>query len=263
MSIFQDFESIRKSIGCKKYDMIEKYLENICPQNNIDKYFKEMNTIWKFQPIEWNDRADKLKKKYKIVLLDDVLFKNKEWAKYETWYNENCLNRKVEILETWETDYDDIRCNAILYQNGNKVGNIVASYDESSLRYSIGDENSEMNEEFVKDAFKNLIYDDFNSYSDLPKISKCSKLLQSIYDDVCSSESTMCHISKDDWNNYYSDTYSENDINNLLKEIKKYSLEKIITIDDNNFKIIGYGDLETRFINDREVSLDYGNDMEL
>lgn len=121
MSIFQDFESIRKSIGCKKYDMIEKYLENICPQNNIDKYFKEMNTIWKFPPIEWNDRADKLKKKYKIVLLDDVLFKNKEWAKYETWYNENCLNRKVEILETWETDYDDIRCNAILYQNGNKV----------------------------------------------------------------------------------------------------------------------------------------------
>lgn len=62
MSIFQDFESIRKSIGCKKYDMIEKYLENICPQNNIDKYFKEMNTIWKFPPIEWNDRADKLKK---------------------------------------------------------------------------------------------------------------------------------------------------------------------------------------------------------
>ena len=64
MSIFQDFESIRKSIGCEKYDMIEKYLENICPQNNIDKYFKEMNTIWKLPYTEWNDRAESLKKKY-------------------------------------------------------------------------------------------------------------------------------------------------------------------------------------------------------
>lgn len=263
MSIFQDFESIRKSIGCEKYDMIEKYLENICQQDNIDKYFKEMNTIWKLPYIEWNDRAESLKKKYKIILLDDVLFKNEEWAKYEIWYNEQILNRKVEILETWSTDYDDIRCNAILYRKGKKIGNIVASYDESSLRHSIGDENSEMNEKFVKDAFKKLIYDDFDSYLDLPRISKCSKLLQSIYDDVCSSESTMCHILKDDWDNYYSDTYSENDINNLLKEIKKYGLEEIITIDDNSYKIIGYGDLETKFINDREISLDYENGMEL
>lgn len=263
MSIFQDFETIRNNIGHEKYDMIEKYLETICSQNNINKYFKEMNKIWKFPPIEWNDRADRLKKKYKIVLLDDILFKNEELAKYEIWYNETCLNRKVEILETWATDYDDIRCNAILYQNDNKMGNIVASYDESSLRYSTGDENSEMNEDFVKLAFKNLIYEEFDSYSNLPKISECSKLLQDIYDDVCISDSTMCHISNDDWNNYYTDTYSENDIDTLSNEIKKYDLEEVITIDDNNYKIIGYGDLETRFINDREINLNYENDIKL
>lgn len=173
------------------------------------------------------------------------------------------MKREVDVTNIWNIDCDNLKAHAILIENNFEVANGVVCYDELTLRYSIGNKNSEMDEEFCKKAFVKLIMDEFEYYVNLPKISKCSKLLQSIYDDVCSSESTMCHISKDDWNNYYSDTYSENDINNLSKEIKKYGLEEIITIDDNNYKIIGYGDLETRFINDRKVSLNYENDMEL
>jgi len=263
MSIFQDFEKVRNDIGHEKYDMIEKYLETICTQDNIDKYFKEMNTIWKYPPIEWNDRANKLKQKYGVILLDDILYKREEWNKYENWFNENYLHRNIKILGTWNTDYDDIRCNAILYQDGKEVANIIASCDENDIRYSIGDKDSEMNEDFVNNAFKSLIYDSFDYYLKLPKISECSNLLQSVYDDVCTSESTMCHISDEDWDNYYIDDYDENDIKILEQEIKKYKLEETLGIGDDGYKIVGYGDLETRFNDDRNLEKTKESEMEL
>lgn len=263
MSIFQDFEGIREKIGHEKYDMIEKYLETNYTQDNIDKYFKDMNTIWELPPDSWNDESNKLKEKYGVILLDDVLHKPDEWEKFEDWYNKYHLHRNIEILGTWITDYDDMRCNAILYQDGNEIANIIASYDETDIRYSIGNKDSEMNQEFVNRAFKSLIYDDFDSYSRLPKISKCSKLLQSIYEDVCSSDATMCHISDEDWNDYYIDDYSETDIEILEKEIKKYGLEEVIGIGDNGYKIVGYGDLETRFNDDRKLNINKENEMEL
>ena len=40
MSIMQDYEEARKMIGTKKYDAIEKYLEEVCPQSSYDKYNK-------------------------------------------------------------------------------------------------------------------------------------------------------------------------------------------------------------------------------
>ena len=41
MSIMQDFEESRKMIGAEKYDAIEKYLNEVCPKSNYDKYNKE------------------------------------------------------------------------------------------------------------------------------------------------------------------------------------------------------------------------------
>lgn len=263
MSIFQDFKGIRNNIGHEKYDMIGKYLETICTQESVDKYFKEMNTIWKLPPDEWNNKADQLKQKYGVILLDDILYKPEEWAKYENWYNENHLHRNIKILGIWPTDYDDMCCNAILYQNGKELANIIASYDETDIRYSIGDKDSELNEDFVNRAFKNLIYCAFDSYLELPKISKCSKLLQSIYDDVCSSDATMCHISDGDWENYYIDDYCDNDIEILKEEIKKYGLEEVIGIGDDGYKIVGYGDLETKFNDDRNLELSNESEIQI
>lgn len=263
MSIFQDFKSIRNNIGHEKYDMISKYLETICTQESVDKYFEDMNKIWKFPPHTWNDRANKLKKEHNVILLDDILYGKEEWEKYEVWYNEKYLHRNIEILGTWPTDYDDIRCNAILYQNGKELANIIASYDETDIRYSIGDKDSELSEDFVNRAFKSLIYDAFDAYLELPKISECSKLLQSIYDAVCASDATMCHISDEDWENYYIDDYSDNDIEILKEEIKKYGLEEVIGIGDDGYKIVGYGDLETRFNDDRSLELSNESEIEI
>ena len=63
----------------------------------------------------------------------------------------------------------------------------------------------------------------------------------------------MCHITKTDWEKFYSDDFSNKDFENLKKEIKKYHLEDVIGINDCEYMIVGYGDLETRFNDDRNI----------
>lgn len=149
----------------------------------------------------------------------------------------------VKVLENWETDYGDLRCNAVLYENGKEKAYIVASYEE--------------NIEDVED----FIYQDFDEYLKLPKVSKCSKLLQKVYDNVCESTASISHITKEDWNNHYT-KFNEKDIEKLKEDIKKYHLEDVITIDDDGYKIIGWGDLETRFNDDRKLEKNKNKDRE-
>ena len=85
----------------------------------------------------------------------------------------------------------------------------------------------------------------------MPKISKCSKLLQDIYDSVKESDASMCHITEDDWNYFYKMDFTEKDVDNLKKEVKELGLDEVITFNDAEYKIVGYGDLETRFNDDR------------
>lgn len=263
MSVLQKYKDIRDLIGHEKYDMIENYLSLICNHKNMDKYFEEINKVGTLLSNRWNEERDKLKEKYGVLLLDDVLYKEGEWEKYESWYNEKYLHRNIEILSTWTTDYDDIRCNAILYQGEKEVANIIASYDETDIRYSIGDKDSKMNEEFVNRSFKNLIYSNFDSYLQLPKISECSKLLQNIYDNVCESDATMCHITDEDWNDFYVEDYTDKDFKILELEVEKFGLQDVIGINDGEYKIIGYGDLEMRFNDDRNLSINKESEIQL
>lgn len=255
MSILQEYEQIRKQIGYEKYDMIEQYLNEVSPQENQNKYDEELKLLKDLPFEEWLVQENKLKDKYNILLLSDILYKKSEWVKFETWYYENCKKEKVEVLSTWATDYDDIRCNAILYKDGLAVADVVGSYDETDVRYSIGEMDSLLDDEFVKEACQTLIYDDFDEFLKLPSLAKCSKLLQEIYDSVRESDSAMCHIFDDEWEKYYSDRFSDKDIKKLEEEIKKYNLENIIEIYDKGcqFRIIGYGDLETLFNDDRKI----------
>ena len=253
MSILQEYEMIRNGIGHEKFDSINEYLNCICPKEQYDKKKKELQTISNLPYEQWLEKKKNLESKYNIVFLSDVLYKPEYWEKYEEWYNENHLHRKVDIINMWISDHDDVRCNAVLYEKDKALANIIASYDETDLRYSIGDKDSELNEDFSKRAFKNLIYYEFDKYLELPKLSECSKLLQEIYNIVCESDATMCHISDEDWKNHYVERYSEKNLDVLKNEIKKYGLEEVLEIDIDNYKVIGYGDLETRFNNDTKL----------
>lgn len=42
MSIMQDFEKARKTIGAKKYDAIEEYIEEVCPKSSYENIIKNL-----------------------------------------------------------------------------------------------------------------------------------------------------------------------------------------------------------------------------
>ena len=211
MSILQEYEQIRREMGEKKYDSIEKYLET-----------------------------------HPDILLSDILYKPEHYINFDKWYNWKILNRKVRVNSIYETSFDDVRCDAVLYQNDKAVANIIASYDANEMNFRC---NNDPN--LAKEALRVSILDDFDKYIELPKISKCSKLLQDIYDDVCQSDASMCHISEDDWNEFYREDFTEKDVDNLKREVKELGLQEVITFDDSEYRIVGWGDLETRFNDDR------------
>lgn len=212
MSILQEYEQIRREMGEKKYDCIETYL-NTHPSD---------------------------------LLLSDILYKPEHYIDFDKWYNWKILNRTVKVNSIYETSFDDVRCDAILCINKKPVANIIASYQADELNFRC---NNDPN--LAKEAVRTAILDDFDKYMELPKISKCSKLLQEVYDDVCESDASMCHITQEDWDQFYKDNFTEKDIDNLKKEVKELGLQEVITFDDAEYKIVGWGDLETRFNDDR------------
>ncbi len=211
MSIMQEYEQIRREMGEKKYDSIEKYIDT-----------------------------------HPDVLLSDILYKPEHYINFDKWYNWKILNRKVRVDGIYQTDFDDVRCDAVLYQNDKAVASIIGSYDANEIIFRCNNDPS-----LSKEVLRATILDNFDEYLNLPKVSKCSKLLQDIYDDVCESEASMCHITEEDWNEFYKENFTEKDVDNLKKEVKELGLENVITFDDAEYKIVGYGDLETRFNDDR------------
>ena len=212
MSILQEYEQIRREMGEKKYDSIETYL-NTHPSD---------------------------------LLLSDILYKPEHYIDFDKWYNWKILNRTVKVNSIYETSFDDVRCDAILCINKKPVANIIASYPADELNIRCNN-----NPNLAKEAVRTAILDDFDKYMELPKISKCSKLLQEVYDDVCESDASMCHITQEDWNEFYKDNFTEKDIDNLKKEVNELGLQEVIAFDDAEYKIVGWGDLETRFNDDR------------
>jgi len=176
--------------------------------------------------------------------------------------NEIEEDTKVKILDTWLTDFDDIRCKANVLIGGVKKVNIITSFD----RYNYPDwKNS-------KEEYKEIIKEEWADHLHKPNISECSKLLQEIYDTVRESESTLCHIDYDDWAVGYANRYTKEDLDKLYDEIKKYELEDIVDLNDKEYilkdgysteeelkdytpeyKIVGYGDLELVFNDDRDI----------
>ena len=152
----------------------------------------------------------------------------------------------VKVSDFWLSDHGDIRCNATISINGKDKANFITSFD----RDDYPDWKNSQND------YEDGIKENWEKYLHLPKLSKCSKLMQKLYDNVCESEATMCHITDDDWKEYYADRFSDRDIDKLKKEIKKYQLDDVITFDNSAYKMVCWGDLETSFNDDRKLVRD-------
>jgi len=150
-------------------------------------------------------------------------------------------DRDVLIGYVWKSDFDDVRADILLMENNKVIGEFVASYDL--------DTNRTYPEMLLKSKIVRLVEKDFDMYKSLPKLSKTSKLMKYIFDSVRESDATMCHIDNEEWEEL---DFTDRDLKKLRQEIDKYKLNDVITIDENNYKIIGYGNLETSFCDDRE-----------
>lgn len=258
MSIMQDYEEAKEIIGADKYNAIEKYLDIVCPQEKCDEYFKELNKNLNLPIEEQLVLQKQLAAKMNIILLSDVLYKKEEWDKFDKWYNEDYLHRKVEILNIWESTYDDMRCNANLYQNKKLVANIIININECDVMSAVG---TNSNIDYNK-VFKSIIYSKFKEYSELPKISKCSKLLQKVYDEVCNSDNEMCYVTNADWKELFSNQFDNKDIEKLKEEVKKLKIDDVITFNDGEYKILGWGNLSLCFNDDRDFNKNKNKDKE-
>ena len=216
MSIFQEYEEIKKMVGKEKWESIDEYINKVHPE----------------------------------LRLDQIIYNSNNWIEFEKWFYKNLKGSTVNVLDVWETDYGDYKALAEIGKNKELEGTIITSYDEQVIRNITDKEKGSLTVNELKNSFAVLICSDIEKYLKLPTISNVSKLLKEIYDCVVTSECSMCHIDYNEWEYFYDD-YNERDIEQLKKEIEKYNLEEVIEIDNGEYKIVGYGDLETRFLNDR------------
>ncbi len=212
MSIFQEYEEIKMDIGETKWNALNLYL--------LDR---------------------------KGILLSNVLYNEKEWEKFDNWYNKTLRNRKVKVLNCWNTDYGDIAFSFIMYQGKNPIVNSIQTISSNVLY------GSNTDEKIIK-SIEKYVYLNFEKFTELPKISKCSKLLQEIYDSVCESDASMCHITEEDWQEYYKERYTEKDLEKLKEEVQKYNLDDVIGLYDGEYKIVGYENLSISFNDDRSFN---------
>ncbi len=262
MNILQEYEDIEKVIGYRKFGVIEKYIDEKCPKEKMNNYEQELAKINGSNFYDWLDKREKLAKKHGVIFFSDVIYNRNEWENFEKWYNDRNKNIEIKILNTWTVDYDNMKCNAIIKKNGNEVANIITDYETTDIREAFGYYNDrELDDEFIKSAFEELIFCDLDSFLNLPKVSECSKLLQSIYDDVSTSDVSMCHITNDEWEEYYADEYTDEDIENLELEIKKFGLDYVLETNDGEYKIVGYYNLDTMFNDDRNLNKDKNKEM--
>lgn len=216
MSIFQEYEEIKKMVGKEKWESIDEYINKVHPE----------------------------------LRLDQIIYNSNNWIEFEKWFYKNLKGSTVNVCDVWETDYGDYKALAEIGKNKELEGTIITSYDEQVIRNITDKEKGSLTVNELKNAFAVLICSDIEKYLKLPTISNVSKLLKEIYDCVVTSECSMCHIDYNEWEDFYDD-YNERDIEQLKKEIEKYNLKEVIEIDNGEYKIVGYGDLETRFLDDR------------
>lgn len=96
MSLLQDYEMAKRKIGEKKYNAIDVYLQEICPKENWNQYKQELKKVDNLEINEWEIEKKKLQQKYGIVFLDDILYNEDGWGKFEKWYEKYEQNMKNE-----------------------------------------------------------------------------------------------------------------------------------------------------------------------
>ncbi len=164
--------------------------------------------------------------------------------------------KRIIIDDIYDDDGEDyLKCKAKIYTNERSIGYIV----DKMHKNEIISKNKEFlhieyyNEKAIINKFKKNITKNWNNFTKLPKASELSILTKIIYKEVYESETSICYInSKKQLQEEYS--LKNDDIVKLKEDINKYDLKGIITFNnEDDIYLIGWGNLETLFINDLDI----------
>ena len=163
------------------------------------------------------------------------------------------MQYQYKLLNYWN-DQDDLYVNYTVENlETNEIANCIDYHNTSD----IGCDYNTESEEVIENHLYRLIEKNNGLEFNMPKVSELSPLLKYVYDRVCESESNMCHIDYNEWEELKEDyDFLDEDINALKDEVKKYNLDDLITVDDGEYMICGYGCLQTMFNDDRDKGSD-------
>ena len=84
MSILQDYEKLRQEMGDKKFNAIDKYIQEF---GKVTEWKEKGREIKKIEDVtEWDKQYSALHKKCKPIFIEDVAMNEKEWNRFEKWY---------------------------------------------------------------------------------------------------------------------------------------------------------------------------------
>ena len=87
MSILQDYENLRQEIGDEKFDAIDKYIQEY---GKVTEWKEKGREIKKIEDVtEWEKQYSALHKKCKPIFIEDVVMNEKEWNRFERWYEKH------------------------------------------------------------------------------------------------------------------------------------------------------------------------------
>ena len=84
MSILQDYEKLRQEMGDKKFNAIDKYIQEFGKVTEWKEKGREIKMIE--DVTEWEKQYSALHKKCKPIFIEDVVMNEKEWNRFEKWY---------------------------------------------------------------------------------------------------------------------------------------------------------------------------------
>lgn len=164
------------------------------------------------------------------------------------------MNYTYDVLNYWIDNHDLYINYEIINKNNGDRANVVRLFDV----YDMDCDSESASMEEIDNSLYRLVEKDNGWEFNIPKSSDLSPLLQCLYDSTCESESNMCYIDYDDWNDLKNEVgFNKRDLYYLKKEIKKYNLENYITIDDGEYMICCYGGLQCCFNDDRAFKRGY------
>lgn len=146
-------------------------------------------------------------------------------------------------------DSNDLYVNyKVSDKSKNLVANCINYYNLSDI--NLDNESSPI---IYKKKLLSLLKNNNGLEFSLPKVSTLSRLLKYVYDCVCESEYNMCYIDREEWEELKEEKcFSDEDITLLKKDIAKYNLQDYVVLNYEEYKLCGFGGLQTLFNDDRE-----------